>query len=173
MSARHTHNEIKKVHCEECKTTNTMVVVLKGGRGLTLPAHSDRCKSDKIEFCCQRVHDGGYHYGSKCGRPVKGHAKGGHTYIAGVPLCGMHLSVERRMLEKYEQQRSAQEVASYLEDQMQAKVEEVTEATGVKAKLHYRTEYGSWKRTLDGTYILVHADQLIAAIEISVEVEPS
>lgn len=170
------HKPVKKVLCEECGTTETMRVTVKSiPAGLMVPAHRGNCKSDKIEFCCQSVDSGGYSYygSSRCGRPVKGRFKGGYSYTAGVPGCGLHLSVERRMLEKWEAERSAREVASYLEDQLDEKIKKVKDETGLRCEKIYRHGYGAqqYARYLDATDVSINIDQLILAIEIEVEVE--
>lgn len=173
MSARHEHKEVKKILCEECKTTSTMHVVLRkeqGGHRIMVVAHRDTCKSDKIEFCCQRVGSDSYsYYSSKCGRPVKGHYKGGtHHGQAGVPCCGLHLSHETRELKKYAEEESRREIGAYLHDQMSDKIKLIQELTGIVAELHYRQGYGAngYKRYLDSKMVLVNVDDFIAAIDI-------
>lgn len=176
MSAK-THHEVKKILCDECKTTETTRITLpknRGSHGIMVPAHRETCKSSKIEYCMQRVSSGGYYsyYANICGRPVRGHYKGGtHHGREGVPCCGMHLSHETRQLEKYEAEESRREVASYLRDQMSEKIKLIEELTGIVAQLHHRRGYGSDqdKQWLDSEWILVRADDLIAAIQVEIE----
>lgn len=176
MSAKD-HKPIKKILCDECKTTDTMHVVLRkeqGGHRIVVVAHRESCKSDKIEFCCQSVYSGGYssyRYGSNhCGRPVKGHFKGGtHHGSVGVPCCGLHLSHETRQLEKNEAEKSRREIHSYLRDQMDDKIKLIEELTGIVTQLHHRRAYGSDRIYLDTEWILIKADDLIAAIQIEIE----
>ena len=176
MSAK--HHEIKKILCEVCRTTNTARINLpknRGGHLITVVAHRASCKSEKIEYCMQDVDGGSYsYYSSKCCRPVKGHFKGGtYQWIEGVPACGLHLAHERKQREKYEQEESQREVSAYLHDMMQQKVDTVKELTGIEAQLYYRTGYGSfnYRRYIDNEMILINVDQLIAAIDIEVEIE--
>lgn len=168
------HKPIKKILCDECKATDTMHVVLRkeqGGHRIVVVAHRDSCTSSKIEFCCQSVSGDRYSfYSSKCGRPVKGHFKGGtHHGKAGVPCCGLHLSHETRQLEKYAAEESRREVHAYLRDQMDDKIKLIEELTGIVTQVHHRRAYGSDRIYLDTEWILIKADDLIAAIQLEIE----
>lgn len=172
MSA--THHPVKKILCDVCKTTSTVRIDLpknRGGYQITVPAHRASCKSEKIEFCMQDVDGGSYsYYSNKCCRPVKGHFKGGtYQWYVGAPACGMHLAHERRIREKEEAEASRREVNAYLHDQMQAKCDQVTAETGIPTQLHYRRGYNYFQQHLDGEWILVKVDDLLAAIQVEIE----
>jgi hypothetical protein len=167
--SRPVHHEIKKILCEECKTTHTTRINLprnRGGHTIIVTAHRASCKSSKIEFCMQDV-DGYSYYSNKCCRPVKGHFKGGsYQWIEGVPACGMHLAHERKQREKNEAEESAREVRNYLHDVMNEKLKTIEELTGIVGKLHYQRGYNYFHQFLDSEYVLIKADDLLAAIDM-------
>lgn len=167
MSARHEHKEVKKILCPQCKTTRTMHIDvprnLGGPRREVVVMHTDRCTSEAVVWCCQYITSDSWSYSSRCGKPVRGHLRDG------TPVCGLHKSVEQRRIRKEEEEASRREVNAYLKDQMQGKCDEITEATGVTTKLHYRRGYNYFHISLDSEYILVKADELIAAIQIEIE----
>lgn len=176
MSARHEHKPIKKKLCELCSTTDTVRINLpknRGGHTITVVAHRASCKSDQIEYCMQDVDGGGSYrwgYSSKCCRPVKGLFKGGTwQWSQGAPACGMHLAHETKIVKKAEAAESAAEVSAYLKDQMGEKLKLIQELTGIVAQLHYRRGYNYFNQYLDSEWILVRADDLIAAINVEVE----
>ena len=165
------HHEIKKILCEECKTTQTTRINLpknQGGHLITVVSHRASCKSSKIEYCMQDVDGGSYsYYSQKCCRPVKGHFKGGsYQWTEGVPACGMHLAHERKQREKYQAEESAREVRNYLHDVMTEKLKTIEELTGIVGQLHYRRGYNYFHQFLDSEYVLIKADDLLAAIDM-------
>lgn len=165
MSARHEHKEIKKILCPDCKTTDTMYIDVPknmgGPRREVVPRHSDRCTSEAVVWCCQYTQS--YSYYDRCGKPVRGHLRNG------TPVCGLHKSVEERRIKKEEAEASRREIGAYLRDQMNEKLKLIEQLTGIVGQLHYRRGYNYFASYLDSEYILIKADDLIAAIEIEVE----
>jgi hypothetical protein len=162
------HNEVKKILCEECKTTRTMHIdvpkYLGGPRRQLVVMHTDRCRSDQIQWCCQYITSDSWSYSSRCGKPVKG------TLRDGTPVCGLHKSVQDRQIKEAEERESRREIASYLQDVMAEKIKLIQELTGIIAKIHVNYGYGVGYRTwIDPEWILVKADDLIAAIQIEEE----
>lgn len=160
-----THHEVKKILCEECRTTKTMHVdvpkSMGGPRRELVVRHSDRCT--KAVWCCQYVSSDSWSFSGVCGKPVRG------TLRNGAAVCGLHKSVEERRIKKEEDEASRREINAYLRDQMQAKCDHIEEATGIPAKPHYRRGYNYFQQSLDNEWILVKADDLILAIQIEVE----
>lgn len=142
--------------CKECGSPKTMFVVREGHREKVIE-HRDYCTQG--DFCMQHI-VGNWGYGT-CGRPAKGHMRGG------MPACGIHLRGERKEVEKEERREQRRELQKWIQEETKVKADKIHELLKMKVALEVRywSGHGEWHEPIYTGRIIIDPDELLPLIE--------